>query len=378
MDLSQLSDSDLMALQAKDLSKVSNKGLQHLQNYNYTGDIPTPMSSTYQQPKSKSFLDKTAETLSGGRYGTMQDLAYGGEQPAGSFLGRAGQLIDASGITGLAPEVSPLGGVTRLTSANKAKLTAENAANSVKNSTVAKKLGDLLSNAESVVGSIPNQILAFQTGKNPEAFNTIYQAYKQNMPELKQAITEATPLGKQLQGDAIYNYARAYNLPHDVAVLAQDQTRYHPTGLGVHDLIDKQYILYPEAKNAAEARAQMASSVYKPFDELNDVEKLRQATQAGIDTSTLSLMPPKSVEGIKATDVAKLIGKKTLLPLLPFASPRISRMAAILAGQGANVAGKAGDVATKAVNMLPQASLEDLINAGILDARTMRANQGEQ
>jgi hypothetical protein len=53
-------------------------------------------------------------------------------------------------------------------------------------------------------------------------------------------------------------------------------------------------------------------------------------------------------------------------------------MAAILAGQGANVAGKVGDAATRAVNMLPQASLEDLINAGILDVRTMRANQGEQ
>ena len=77
------------------------------------------------------------------------------------------------------------------------------------------------------------------------------------------------------------------------------------------------------------------------------------------------------------------LGKKAILPSVlhaaaPLSSPRIARMAAILAGQGANVAGKVGEKAKNAVNMLPEASLEDLINAGLLDARTMRANQEEQ
>ena len=380
MDLSQLSDSDLMALQAKDLSKVSNKGLQHLQSYSYTGDIPTPMSATYQQPKAKSFLDKTAETLSGGKYGTMQDLAYSGEQPAGSFLGRAGQIIDASGITGLAPEVSPLGGITRLTSANKAKLATESAANSAKNSTVAKKLGDLLSSAGSAVGSIPKRLLAFESQKNPEAFNTIYQAYKQNIPELKQAINEATPLGKELYNDMVYNYTRKLQVPHDVAILAEDYTRGHPQGLGAWDLLTQHYKDLPIDMPAAVKRTQMPS--YRPFEQLTDAERLKQATQAGVDTAVFNPVPARTgVDDI--ANIAMTLGKKAILPsiaqpLAALSSPRVARMAAILAGQGANVAGKVGDAATRAVNMLPQASLEDLINAGILDVRTMRANQGEQ
>jgi hypothetical protein len=317
--------------------------------------------------------------LSGGKYGTMQNLAYGGETPADSFLGRAGQILDASGITGLAPEVSPLGGVTRLTSANKAKLATESAVNSAKNSTIAKKLGDLLSKTGSAIGSIPNKLLAFESQKNPEAFNTIYQAYKQNIPELKQAINEATPIGKDLYNDMIYNYTRRLEVPHEVAITAEDYTRGHPRGLGAWDLADAQYRQFPDLP-AAIARKQ--SSAYKPFEQLSDAEKLKQATQAGVDTAVWNPMPAKT--GIDDfSNIAMTLGKKAILPSIlhaaaPLSSPRVARMAAILAGKGANVAGKAGDVATRAVNMLPEASLEDLINAGILDARTIRANQGEQ
>jgi hypothetical protein len=377
MDLSQLSDSDLMALQAKDLSKVSNKGLQHLQNYSYTGDIPTPMSAKTQSAPNNS---KLVNFLSGGRSGNWEQYLYNNEPPADSFLGRAGQLLDASGITGLAPEVSPLGGITRLTSVNKAKLAAENAANSAKNSTVAKKLGDLLSSAGSAVGSIPKRLLAFESQRDPEAFNTIYQAYKQNIPELKQAINEATPLGKELYNDMVYNYARKLQVPHDVAILAEDYTRGHPQGLGAWDLLTQHYKDLPVDMPAAVKRAQMPS--YRPFEQLTDAERLKQATQAGVDTAVFNPVPAKTgVDDI--ANIAMTLGKKAILPsiaqpLAALSSPRVARMAAILAGQGANVSGKVGDAATRAVNMLPQASLEDLINAGILDARTMRANQGEQ
>jgi hypothetical protein len=195
------------------------------------------------------------------------------------------------------------------------------------------------------ISAIPKNVLAFQTGKNPEAFNTIYQAYKQDIPELKQAIDEATPLGKKLYKDAIYNYGRAYSLPHDVAILAEDQTRFtNPRGLGVHDLIDKQYALYPDAANAATARAQAASSVYKPFSELSDAELLKQATQASVDTSVWNPIPPKIGEN-DLYNIATSIGKKgiisTIAPMLaPLTSPRLARMATILAGKGANLIDK--------------------------------------
>jgi hypothetical protein len=50
-------------------------------------------------------------------------------------------------------------------------------------------------------------------------------------------------------------------------------------------------------------------------------------------------------------------------------------MATILAGKGANVAGKIGDTATNLVNMLPEASLDDIINTAIL---TNKANKEQQ
>lgn len=306
------------------------------------------------------------------------------KSPTGSNItDTLANLWEASKLEGLAPEVNPIGGLTRLPSAEKGKIAVQGLTNAVKNSTVAQKLGDLLSGAGNAIGSIPKRVLAFESQKNPEAFNTIYQAYKQNIPELKQAINEATPLGKQLYKDAIYNYGRAYSLPHDVAILAEDQTRGNPLGLGVHDLIDKQHALYRDlTNNAVEARGMAAANVYKPFNELSDAEKLKQATQAGVDTAVWNPIPAKTGEKDLENMVYKL-GAKAILPsifhtTIPLTSPRVARMAAILAGKGANVAGKVGDVVGSAVNMLPEASLEDLINAGLLDARTMRANQGEQ
>jgi hypothetical protein len=288
-----------------------------------------------------------------------------------------GKLWDASKLEGLAPEVAPIGGLTRLPSSERGKVAVQGMVNAAKNSNVAQKLGDLLSKAGNAVGSIPNRLLAFESQKDPEAFNTIYQAYKQNIPELKQAINEATPLGKQLYNDMVYNYARKLQVPHEQAMLAQDYTRGHPEGLGAWDLMQEQYRQFPDMP-AAMARQQV--SAYKPFEQLSDAEKLKQATQAGVDTATWSPIPARTgVDDL--SDVAIKLGKKAILPSIfhaaaPLSSPRVARMAAILAGKGANIAGKTGDVATSAVNMLPEASLENIINTAILANRTR--TQGEQ
>ena len=302
------------------------------------------------------------------------------KSPTGSNITESiGDLWDASKLEGLVPEVNPIGGATRLPLAEKGKVAAQGLVNAVKESTVAQKIGDLLSGAGNAIGSIPNKLLAFESQKNPETFNTIYQTYKQNLPELKQAINEATPLGKQLYNDMVYNYARKLQVPHEQAMLAQDYTRGHPEGLGAWDLMQEQYNQFP---NIPAAMARQQVSAYKPFEQLSDAERLKQATQAGVDTATWSPIPAKTgVDDI--SNIAMTLGKKAILPsvfhaVAPLSSPRIARMAAILAGKGANVAGKVGDVSSSAVNMLPQASLEDLINAGILDARTMNARQGEQ
>jgi hypothetical protein len=303
--------------------------------------------------------------------------------PSIDILGKLGDIWDASKLEGLAPEVTPIGGLFRLPSTEKAVATTQALMNEAKGSNVAQKLGALLSKTGGAIGSIPSKLLAFESGKNPEMFNTIYQAYKQNLPELKQAITEATPLGQKLYKDAIYNYGRAYSLPHDVAVLAEDQTKGNALGLGVHDLIAKQHGLYRDiTPNAVEARAMAASNVYKPFNELNDAEKLKQATQAGVDTAMWNPIPAKTGEN-DLVNIAYGLGKKAILPSIfnataPLSSPRIARMAAILAGQGANLVGKGADVATKVVNIFPKATLDDLINFGILGSKSINSNQGEQ
>jgi hypothetical protein len=304
------------------------------------------------------------------------------KSPTGSNItDTLGNLWEASKLEGLTPEVNPIGGLTRLPSAEKGKVAIQGLANAAKNSTVAQKLGDLLSSAGNAIGSIPKNLLAFESQRNPEAFNTVYQAYKQNLPEVKQAISEATPLGKELHSDMIYNYARQLGLSHEDAMLAEDYTRNHPEGLGAWDIAMSKYKQFPNMP-AALARKELASQVYKPFEELSDAEKLKQATQAGVDTATWSFIPARTGKNDLA-NVGMTLAKKAIMPSImhvtaPLSSPRIARMAAILAGKGANVAGKVGDVAGSAVNMLPEASLEDLINAGLLDARTMRANQGEQ
>jgi hypothetical protein len=294
-----------------------------------------------------------------------------------TIMERIGSAWDASKLEGLAPEVMPIGGLTRTPMVQKGKAATEALASNIKKSENAQKLASLLSKSGNVISSIPSKLLAFQSGKSPEAFNTIYQAYKQNIPELKQAIDEATPLGKKLYNDMVYNYTRKLQVPHDVAIMAEDYTKGHPQGLGAWDLLTQHYKDLPTDMPAAIKRTLMPE--YKAFEKLTDAEKLKQATQAGVDTSVWNPIAARPGKDDLA-NIAFSLGKKAILPSIlnvtaPLSSPRVARMATILAGKGANVAGKIGDTATNLVNMLPEASLDDIINTAIL---TNKANKEQQ
>ena len=294
-----------------------------------------------------------------------------------TIMENIGNAWDASKLEGLAPEVMPIGGLTKTPMIEKGKAAAETLSSNIKNSETAQKLAALLSKSGDFMGSIPNKLLAFQSGKDPEAFNTIYQAYKNNIPELKQAINEATPLGKKLYNDMVYNYTRKLQVPHDVAILAEDYTKGHPEGLGAWDLLAQHYKDLPGDMAAAIKRTTMPA--YKPFEQLSDAEKLKQATQASVDTSVWNPIVARTGKDDLA-NIAWSIGKKAILPSImnvtaPLSSPRVARMAAILAGKAANVGGKISDTATNLVNMLPEASLENIINTAIL---TNKANKEQQ
>ena len=302
--------------------------------------------------------------------------------PSSGILSKLGNIWDASKLEGLAPEITPIGGLGRLPSTEKAVATTQALMNEAKGSNVAQKLGSLLSKTGSAIGSIPSKLLAFESQKDPLAFSTLYNAAKEGNKEALTAVKEATPLGELLHKDAIYNYTRKmFNAPHEIAMTAEDFTRgKNERGLGAWDVgADARYKEFPELP-AALARQQ--NPAYKPWNELSDVEKIKQATQAGVDTSTWSMIPPKTGKDDLA-NIAMTIGKKAILPSVFhstafLASPRIARMAAILAGQGANLVGKGADVATKGVNIFPKATLDDLINFGILGSKSINSNQGEQ
>lgn len=294
-----------------------------------------------------------------------------------SIMERIGNAWEASKLEGLAPEVYPIGGLTKTPMIEKGKVAAETIASDIKGSETAQKLANLLSKSGGFVKSIPNRVLAFESGKDPEAFSTIYQAYKQDIPELKQAINEATPLGKQLYNDMVYNYTRKLQVPHDVAILAEDYTKGHPEGLGAWDLLAQHYKELPKDMPAALKRTTMPA--YNPFEGLSEAERLKQATQAGVDTAAWSPIPARTGSNDLA-NMALSLGKKAILPSIlhvtaPLTSPRVARLAAMLAGKTANVAGKAGEKVTELVNMLPEASLENIINTAIL---TNKANKEQQ
>jgi hypothetical protein len=290
---------------------------------------------------------------------------------------RIGNAWEASKLEGLAPEVYPIGGLTKTPMIEKGKVAAETIASNIKGSETAQKLANLLSKSGGFVASIPNRVLAFESGKDPEAFRTIYQAYKQDIPELKQAINEATPLGQQLYNDMVYNYTRKLQVPHDVAILAEDYTKGHPEGLGAWDLLAQHYKELPKDMPAALKRTTMPA--YNPFEGLSETERLKQATQAGVDTAAWSPIPARTGSNDLA-NMALSLGKKAILPSIfhvtaPLTSPRVARLAAMLAGKTANVAGKAGEKVTELVNMLPEASLENIINTAII---TNKANKEQQ
>lgn len=327
-------------------------------------------------PETKATFDPELPTEMALNRSAQAQQQYNLEHPesrTSKVLDTIGKVWDASKLEGLMPEVAPVSGITRMPFSKVAGNVAEATSNVVTKNPVAKKLGQLLSSAGEKASSLPARFLGFESGKNPEAYSTIYNVYKEGNPELAQAINEATPVGRKLYNDMVYNYARKLQLPHEQAILAKDYTKGHPENLGAWDLLERHYAGFPEGTPAAEIRSQI--SAYKPWAELSDAEKLKQATQAGVDTATWSPRPPRTGQPMSADDLWT-IGKKVALPLLTHnpliaatTSPRVSRLISMLAGKGANVAGKAGSV-------IPELTMDDLINAGIIASKTK--NQGEK
>ena len=334
-----------MALQANDLSKVSNEGLQHLHSELQSAQHPNmhlEQGDWVMNPPAK----KPFET----------------GKPITEALAN---LWDESKLAGLAPEVSPLGGATRiggyrgLESVNKAGNAIEDVVAAAKGSTIGQKLGNALKTLGDTakgVAQIPQELM-------PSNIQNGYALARAKSPYLSSEFAAGKLEGMTPAAEAhakksgVFNYAKA--------IFGQDIN-----------------------KNEAETAANYAD-VWKKKALADELMKKAQEV-GGRGNYTLpenaSLMLPEGVQvspGQFTGNAARQIGNEaTWFPnaatlgdflktkshvLGVLSSPRINTNLGYAAGKVVN-----------ASDMLPQASVEDLINAGLLDARTMRAKQGEQ
>lgn len=321
--------------------------------YDYEADIPGPMSGTYQQPKQKGFLDKTAQFISGGKYGTMQDLAYGGEKPEASFLGRTGQLLDQAGVQGLTG-VGPLGQTGTMATA-----IGQNIPNVAK---YIVPIGEKLS-------KIPSYVLGKTSGIiDPKAINVAYQVGKSGSPELKEALAAGREIPIMPESRMIYNYARQLGLPHDIASTAEHYNSSEKGAWGLWNAAKAQGVKFPS---------------FEDFSKLNLPEQVKLATQAGVDLGTYlpqNKLAKGLLEGEGIAAGASMLGhlpavlqglvSAKLLPAIALQSPRIVGNIAQGAGATAAMAGKASPYISAAAKALPANQTAALL------ARLL-SNQGE-
>lgn len=287
-------------------------------------------------------LSKTAQIISGGKFGTMQDLVYGGETPDPRFLGRVGQIYNQSGLVGIAPEVYPVGGITQMPAGKLASNVAARAAN-VANMPI--------SAVKSIVGELA-----------PASMKGGYEVARSKNP----LYTKEWSLGK-VEGlskeeiakakSGIANYFKAF-FPQANKVDVSKATSMSKEAGGVWDV----------AKKAAEADQKMAQvggryNMTLPPDASLVLPQNVQAAQSGMTAAKARKI------GQEATWFPNLITLKDItknpLRILGAASPRINT----------NV-GYAGGKIENAYQMLPRLSDEDLLNLGLLAPRLMN-NQGQ-
>lgn len=356
MDLSKLSDSDLIALQSGDLSKVSNEGLMHLSQSSISsgGDVPTKGTGKIEPVKEKGLLDKAATAISGGKFGSMQDLIYGGEKPEESTLGKAGQIVRQSGIEGL-QGIMPVGQTESAMVA-----LGQNIPNVSK---YTKPIAQALS-------KVPSTVLGKTSGViDPKAINVAYQVGKSGSPELEAALAAGKEIPIMPESRMIYNYARQLGLPHDLAAQAE---HYNAAEKGAWGLW-----------NAAKAEGKKFPA-FEDFSKLNLPEQLKLAEQAGVDLGTYlpqNKLAKALVEGEGAAAGLGVLGhlpsilqglvSAKMLPAMALQSPRVVGNLAYGAGKAAKVAEKASPYLSKVAKELPA-------NQTAAALAKMLSNQGEE
>lgn len=379
MDLSKLSDSDLLALQSGDLSKLSDEGLSHLHQSTMAdsgGPVPTRGKARFETPKEKGLADKAAQFISGGKFGTMQDLIYGGEKPEDTILGRTGQIVRQSGLEGLQgmPATGQLeSAVTAIgsnipTATSVASKVAEKAPGLVKaGQTVGQKLG----NALNYVEGMPARYLSYQSKVPVENIRAAYQVGRGQEPKVvekfKDVLENANP---EFIGQ--YNYARKFGLPPEEAAKV--------TRMGYED--ESAFWNRLDAYLKAGNRPFPILSRADDFSKLSEADKIRYAHDLGMSFGsikpttkggTIASGAEGGLAALEASNffpaISKLIGGAKFAPLL---AVHAASKSPYLAGRAAYGTGAAA------------AKIAPLMNAEVPTSQTaallarMLSNQGEQ
>ena len=293
--------------------------------------LPSPIDVNAPRAMPRNdILSKAAQLVSGGKFGTMQDLIYGGQRPADSMLSKVGQIVDTSGLTGL----------TGISKVADVPVLATSIGKNIPNiSPYAKKASEFAKPATNVLKELPAQALSFMSGKDKEAFKYAYNIARSAEPTAKE-LAKKFEIGLNLQkkygSQMNYNYSRVLGLPHDIAITATSYDKTAPKGAWT---LWNKYI----ADNPSIPPA------YIPFKNASAADKIRMAEQSGMDLGRWEPYAGKTGEALSKSDIIDLA--KWAVPALPYAiptgvlkSPRVAGFVATGAGKAANVASKGKDI----------------------------------
>ncbi len=317
--------------------------------------IPTQMSlkqPTISEPKT-DLLSRTAQTISGGKYGTMQDLVYGGENPDSTFLGRVGQIYNQSGLQGMTPEVNPLMGAFNTSAA--ATMAGSAPARAITSG--AGKIANVASTVASAPFKAAGQIVsetasdfvkkAYQIGKGGD--KNLASAWRQG---------KAAGLSADEKGmSAIGNYFRAFFPESNVSDIAKAKDMSKQAG-GVWDV----------AKKAQEAEAKIAQ-----ISPRSNWSLPKDATLVLPENLQVSPQNLGFTQAFKAGQEATwLPSGKTFVDVLKnprtfpsLVSPRLEANLGYGVGVGSRYANKAGQL----YNQLPSLTEADVYNLSLLAPR---------
>ena len=174
--------------------------------------IPTDVVAGKPSKVDHDILDKIASGLSGGKYGTMQDMLHGGEKPEDSTLGNVGQVLEASGIQGLTG-IGPIAETPAI-----ATDIGKNIPNIPSVAQTFPKVASAVSKVADVASGLPAKVLGVVSRRDPKKYEDVYNIGKEGIPSVVKEFRAGQ--AEEILPESLmnYNYARSLGLPHKEAL----------------------------------------------------------------------------------------------------------------------------------------------------------------